>query len=98
MPFKIHISVTAKKQLQKLRNDSSQDRCYKAVIKTLRFLEENPRHPSLNTHEYTALSRELGCKVWEAYAQNHTPNAYRVFWTYGEEQGSISIIAITGHP
>jgi hypothetical protein len=37
-------------------------------------------------------------KVFEAYAQNKTPGAYRVFWCYGPEQGEITVIAITPHP
>ena len=37
-------------------------------------------------------------KVFEAYAQNRTPGAYRVFWCYGPQQGQIIIVAITPHP
>ena len=37
-------------------------------------------------------------KVFEAYAQNRTPGAYRVFWCYGPEAGQITVIAITPHP
>jgi hypothetical protein len=37
-------------------------------------------------------------KVFEAYAQNQTPSAYRVFWCYGLGKGELTIIAITRHP
>jgi len=39
-----------------------------------------------------------GEKVFTAYAQNRTPGAYRVFWAYGPDQETITIIAITPHP
>ena len=39
-----------------------------------------------------------GEKVFEAYAQQRTPGAYRVFWYYGPERGMITIVAITPHP
>ena len=39
-----------------------------------------------------------GQPVFEAYAQNRTPGAYRVFWCYGPAAGDITIIAITPHP
>lgn len=71
---------------------------YKAVIKTLAIMSVNLRHSSLNTHEYTYLTRELGQKVFESYAENHTPGAYRIFWTYGKNKGELQIITITPHP
>jgi hypothetical protein len=37
-------------------------------------------------------------KVWEAYAEQNTPGAYRVFWYYGPSRGIITIFAITPHP
>lgn len=73
---------------------------FKQVAKTLRFLRDNPRHPSLRTHEYGSISSpfDTSAKVFEAYAQNRTPGAYRVFWCYGPAPGEITIIAITPHP
>ncbi len=57
-----------------------------------------PMTPSLNTHEYTSLTRQFGIKIFEAYAENKTPQAYRIFWHYGPDQSEITIIAITPHP
>lgn len=70
------------------------------VHKTLNFLKNNPKHPGLNCHEYDALENPIDpdAKVFEAYAQNKTPGAYRVFWCYGPATGQITIIAITPHP
>jgi hypothetical protein len=60
----------------------------------------NPRHPGLKTHAYDSLQHPLDkkIKVFEAYAQNNTPGAYRVFWCYGPTKTQITIIAITPHP
>ena len=44
------------------------------------------------------LSNQFGIKVFEAYAENKTPQAYRVFWHYGHKKSEITIIAITSHP
>jgi hypothetical protein len=68
------------------------------VRKALAYLENNPKHPSLNTHQFTALKGLQGEKVFEAYAQNNSPGAYRIFWCYGPSKKQITIIAITSHP
>jgi hypothetical protein len=79
---------------------SKQEGLFKQVAKAIRLLAENPRHNSLNTHEYDSLDHPFDPhgKVSEAYAQNRTPGAYRVFWCYRPESGDITIIAITPHP
>jgi hypothetical protein len=71
---------------------------YKAVRKTIALLAANPRHPGLQTHEFTSLKGPLGEKVFEAYAEQNTPAAFRVFWYYGPDKGQITIFAITKHP
>lgn len=86
---------------KKSRAKSSRDeRLFKQVHKCVSLLAENPRHPSLNTHEYHSLAHPFNPqeKVFEAYVQNRTPGAYRVFWCYGPEAGQITMIAITPHP
>ena len=73
---------------------------FKQVHKCLTLLADNPRHPGLKTHEFRSLENPFDPKgkVFEAYAQNHTPGALRVFWCYGPAEGEITIIAITPHP
>ncbi len=41
----------------------------------------NPKHPLLNTHAYSSISNpfNLTQKVFEAYAQNNTPAACKLF-------------------
>ena len=36
-------------------------------------------------------------KMFEAYVQNRTPSAYRVFWCYGPGQREITVIAVAPH-
>jgi hypothetical protein len=37
-------------------------------------------------------------KIFEAYAEQSTPAAYRIFWYYGPGNKQITVIAITPHP
>lgn len=79
---------------------SKQEGLFKQVQKTIQLLSNNPKRPGLKTHEYEALEHpyDKKQKVFEAYAQNKTPGAYRVFWCYGPAKGEITILAITPHP
>jgi len=73
---------------------------FKQVQKCIKLLQQNPRHPSLQTHEFEAMLNPYrkDQKVFEAYVQQITSGAYRVFWCYGPEKGDLTIIAITPHP
>ena len=73
---------------------------FKQVLKCVQLLSANPRHPGLNTHEYHGILNPYNKhdKVFEAYAQNRTPGAYRIFWCYGPGKNQLTIIAITPHP
>ena len=97
MLFNLKFTLEAKEQLKKLEKSNYHKRL-KAVRKTLAYLENNPKHPSLNTHEFTSYSRKYGKKIYEAYVQNNTPGAFRVFWFYGCGEKEITIISITPHP
>lgn len=85
------------KKAQKTTQDEG---LFSQVCKTIQHLRANPRHPGLKTHEYDSLEHpwDKKQKVFEAYAQNKTPGAYRVFWCYGPQKGELTIIAITPHP
>ena len=98
MIHKLYFTPTAKRQLLELQEQSSKKRVYKAVCKTLGFLEANTQHPSLHTHEFHSLKSPNGEKVFEAYAQNRTPGAFRIFWYYGPQKKTLTIVAITPHP
>jgi hypothetical protein len=96
--FEIFLTDEAKIQLERLKKDKGLEKRYNAVKKAIRFLSENPRHKSLKTHEFTSLSGPKGEKIFEAYAEQSTPAAYRIFWYYGPSKNQITIIAITPHP
>lgn len=93
-------AAAASRRKKGKRKASKQEGLFKQVEKCVRLLLDNPRHPGLQTHEYSSIDHpyDKDAKVFEAYAQNRTPGAYRVFWCYGPESGDITIIAITPHP
>jgi hypothetical protein len=96
--FEIFLTDEARNQLERVIKDKSLEKRYHAVKKALHFLSENPRHKSLNTHQFTSLSGPKGEKIFEAYAEQSTPAAYRIFWYYGPDKNQITIVAITPHP
>lgn len=96
--FEILLTDEAREQLNRLKTDKGLSKRYKAVKKTLHFLSHNPRHLGLQTHEFTSLKGPKGEKVFEAYAEQLTSAAYRVFWYYGPAAKQITIVAITPHP
>ena len=96
--FKLYWTKEAENTFNSLKQNHSLRPRYNAVKKTIKFLAENPRHNSLQTHEYISLKGINGEKVFEAYVQQKTPAAYRIFWYYGPSKGEITILAITPHP
>ncbi len=98
MTFELLFTESADTQYKALEKNRGLAARFKAVRKTLGLMQTNLRHPSLNTHEYNSIAGVSGEKVHEAYAQNKTPGAYRVFWHYGPGQGKLTIVAITPHP
>ncbi len=98
MPFKLLFTEQASQDLDQLIERPALKKRLRAVRKALGYLEINPRHPSLNTHKYQSLAGQNSEEIFEAYAENKTAAAYRIFWHYGPEKGNITIIAITPHP
>jgi hypothetical protein len=102
---KIKFTPTADEQLTALEDTPAHAALLRQVRKALGYLEIDPHHPSLQRHEFLSLTGVHGEKVFEAYAQNNTPGAYRIFWHYGPDESKgkkrtpvITIVAITGHP
>jgi hypothetical protein len=94
--FQIKLTSEAKEVLARLANVDPKK--YKKVLKTLGLMQVNLRHPGLKTHKFDSLTGPKGEDVFEAYVENRTPGACRVFWCYGPEQEEITILAITQHP
>ena len=98
--FEIIFTDPAQEKLDRLQTDAGKAGLVKQIKKILGYLQTNPRHPSLRTHEYHSVPHPFSKteKVFEAYAQNRTPAAYRIFWCYGPKKKQITILAITPHP
>ena len=71
---------------------------FKKWGKALKLLSENPRHPSLKTHDIEVLSERYGERVWQSYLENKTSGAMRMYWVYGPDKKSITIIGLEPHP
>lgn len=97
-PTQLNLSGAARASLQALRDDPSRKAVYNAVVKALNWMAVDLRHPGLNTHPFSSMDGPRGEKVFEAYAQNRTPGAWRIFFYYGPERGEITVLAITPHP
>jgi hypothetical protein len=98
MTFTLKFTFQAEEDLESLKADKALLKRLKAVHKALGYLETNPRHLGLNTHKYSAITGPNGEEIFEAYAENKTPAAYRIFWFYGPDKKEITIVAITAHP
>ena len=96
--FDIFWTDRSRSDYDRLKYDPSQRKRYNAVKKTIKLLASNPRHNSLQTHEFTSLKGPNGEKVYVAYVEQRTPAAYRIFWYYGPSQNEITVFAITRHP
>ena len=96
--FDLYWVDAASEAYASLKVDTSRKKQYKAVKKALRLLARDPRYPSLQTHEFVSLKGPKGEKVWESYAEQNTPGAYRILWYYGPPRGLITIFMITPHP
>jgi hypothetical protein len=96
--FELLFTDQADADLDSLEADASLAKRLKAVRKALALLETNPRHPGLNTHKFSSLKGPGGEEVFEAYAENKTPAAWRIFWYYGPDKKQITILAMTPHP
>lgn len=98
--FELIFTRRAQQELERLEGLAQQGGLVRQVKKTLGFLQTNPRHPSLQTHVFHSLENPFNPKqkVFEAYVQQNTPAAYRLFWCYGPFTRQITVIAITPHP
>ncbi len=96
--YKVKFTVEAEQQLILLKTAKGQQIQFKAVGKAIAYMKTNLRHPSLQTHKFDKIKSPFDSDVFESYAQNKTPGAYRIFWTYGPSKAEITILAITPHP
>jgi hypothetical protein len=106
MPFNVRIGVPEMLahwddlSTRKLNGqlDKNEEKFFKKLVRVLGYLSENPRHRSLQTHEIDELTDWYGFKVFEAYLENNTPSAGRVFWAYGPDKDDITVLGVEPHP
>ncbi len=106
MQRKLRFTPTTADQLKQIESNPGLKGVLKQVRKTLGYLETALRAKSLQTHKHESLSRRYKRDIFEAYVQQNTPAAYRVFWHYGEdkkdEKGNnipfVTVIGIMSHP
>ena len=88
MPFDLVIPFSFEKKLKKLPSSIKN-----AAKKTLIFLSDNPRHPSLKIHKVNRARGHFGGNVYEAYVTQK----YRITWEYGPDSGAITLRNIDNH-
>ncbi len=98
MIFELDVSDRAGEQLRALKIDKGLAKHFKVVQAAFKKLQHDPGHPGLQTHEFSSLQGPNGEKVFEAYAEQNTPAAYRIFFYYGPQKDLISIISVERHP
>ncbi len=98
MTYYLSFTPSAKEDLRHLKDSPHLLKQFNAVKKALQFLMSNPKHPGLQTHQYHSLQGPDGDKIFETYARQDTPGAYRIFFYYGSGNGEIVISAITSRP
>lgn len=94
----IFLTPIAEGQYLALKKNPALEKAFKAVRGAIEKMGVNLKHPSLNTHKFESLKGPDGEEVFEAYAQNKTPGAYRIFWIYGPGRDIVTIVGITPHP
>ena len=94
--FELVLTTEAQKTLATLK--VSNYKKLQKVTKTLKTIANNLRQPGLKTHKFKSQPRSKMKKMFEAYVENKTPGAWRVFWSYGPGARVITVHAITPHP
>ena len=98
MIFNLNFTYQADRDLEELEKSPALLKRLKAVYKALGYLENNPRHPSLNTHKYRTLAGNYGEEVFEAYAENLTTEVFCILWHYGQSNNIINTMFIVIYP
>ncbi|HEY3285386.1 MAG TPA: hypothetical protein VGN26_24190 [Armatimonadota bacterium] len=96
MPTALRYTRRVEKQLDEL---GLKDRGkHRKVMKALDQIKVDPSHPGLRSHEIESYKAPDNGNVFESYAENNAPGAWRVFWHYGPDKGVIAILAVVKHP
>lgn len=102
--YRLRFSRSANATLKALESGGPNERAkLKKVRRALALLEQNPRYPGLNSHQYESFPVDKDVKVWDSYVENRTPSPWRIFWRYGPDEAEIplsviTVLAIGPHP
>ena len=99
MRYKIRLGVPEMEEYWKMLSqkvsygiaNKNERKEYRQIGKAMSLLANNPRHPSLNSHEIKILSNRYKQKVFESYLNNKTPATGRIFWSYGPNKQDITM-------
>jgi hypothetical protein len=58
--YELQFTEDADLDITELKNDKSKKNVAKAVIKSLKFMKENVKHPSLRTHKFDEIEGPNG--------------------------------------
>ncbi len=97
-PFTLQFTREAESVLQDLRSRKQYAAKFAKVKKALRLLADNPKHPGLRSHAYKSVPGPGGATLWDSYVENNTPGAWRIFWCYGPDTDSITVVTVGPHP
>ncbi len=93
--FKVDLTDEARRVLLELKK--SDLKRAKKVAKALQILREfGPDYPGFKTHKNDSVPGPFG-ETWQAYLENHTPSAWRMFFCYGPGRGVITVFLFAPH-
>ena len=97
---KLVIAERAHETLTELEKDPAQKARYRKVARTLGILQVNRQHPGLQAHKLKSITHSMpdgsAVDIWEAYVENNTPGAWRIFYHLGTKD-TVTVIAIRQH-
>jgi hypothetical protein len=96
--FRLLFAKEAGATLDDLESSPQHATKLKKVRKALGLLQRDPRYPGLHSHKYGSIKGQNGEEVWDSYVENKTPSAWRIFWHYGPDPDTITILLVTPHP
>lgn len=94
--FELVITAKVEKAMRSVKSDKRRSR---RIATTLAHLaDEGPEYPSLQSHRFDALDKEIGETVWESWVESAVQDAWRVWWYFGPEKGQITVFLLGPHP
>jgi hypothetical protein len=69
---------------------------FKKAKKALKNMREvGPHYPAFETHAMNHLKGPDGATIWNSYVENHTSNAWRMYWLW--KKSTVYVVSIGPH-